>query len=194
MGRIKYLKDVMELFKKSPVVTTQDIKRLVKKEEYTYLLLHNLQRGNKIFRLVKGCYTAHEDPTLTVYCYRPAYIGLQDALSFHNLWSQETSVTIITVRNTKGVRTVLGNNVSIYNIKSDYYFGYQMMKYEKFYIPVSDVEKTLIDLVYYNQPLHNEVLAEAKKVVDKEKLSSYIQRYKDPVRQRIGNKLRDLMI
>lgn len=193
MGKIKHLPLIMKLFKSSPVVAVRDVAMLTGSRQYAYLLLHWLEKKGRIKRLVKGYYTIHDDPTLTVFCYRPAYIGLQDALSIHNLWTQETTVVIITTRNIRGDREVMGAKVVIHRLNPKYYFGYQYVRYGDIYIPVSDIEKTIIDLAYYNQPVHQEVIQEASRSISTHKLKEYLQRYNSKVKARIIKKLKTLL-
>ena len=56
------------------------------------------------------------------------------------------------------------------------FFGFGMMKYYDFWIPVSDVEKTLVDFVYFREPLSKETMLEIKKRIRKEVLEDYLSR------------------
>jgi len=177
MGKIKYLKEVEELFGKSPVVMTRDIK-LVVRGGYAYLLLNKLLKQGKIKRLVRGFYTTYEEPTLAVFCFRPAYIGLQDALSIHGLWEQETVPIILSAAKVRsGLRVVLNNNVIIRKLKKKYVFGYEFLKVGDFYIPVSDIEKTFIDLIYFKEVPDRKILKEIVRKMNREKLKRYLKSY-----------------
>jgi len=103
MGKIKYQEEIKELFRKSPVVSYSSIEKIVKNKknikQYTKQLIRNLLLKKKIKRLAKGYYTIINDSSLAVYCFKPAYLGLQDSLSFHNLWEQETIPVIIVLKN-----------------------------------------------------------------------------------------------
>jgi|YelNatPaOPRAMG01_1025707.scaffolds.fasta_scaffold08222_2 predicted transcriptional regulator of viral defense system len=178
MGKIKYLPEIMELFKKTPVVTTRDIKLYLKQKGYSYLLLSNLVKQGKIKRITKGFFTIHDDPLTSVFCFRPAYVGLQEALSIHNLWEQETNVVIVTTRKVRiGIHEILGSNVLVHRINPKYFFGFTLLKYGEFFIPVSDVEKTLLDFIYFKQPLSKDTISEIKKNLDVNKLKNYLKVY-----------------
>src|SRR3989338_7651646 len=130
MGREKYLTDIAALFKKSPVVSASSISRLIrskkKVKQYQKQLIRNLLLRGRIKKLVKGNYTIHEDPSLAVFCFKPAYLGLQDALSFHELWEQETIPVIITASKARqGIRKVLGMNILVKRIDKRYLLGYE---------------------------------------------------------------------
>ena len=155
MGKKKYSEEIEALFKKSPVVDSNSILRIIrsrkKVSQYNKQLIRNLLLAGKIRRLAKGCYTRHNDPSLAVFCFKPAYLGLQDALSMHNLWEQETIPIIITARKVRqGIRSIMGVNVLIRRIDKRYFFGYEHKNYGDFYFPVSDIEKTFIDMAYFN--------------------------------------------
>ena len=122
MGKKKYIQYVEMLFKKSPIVSLGSIKRIVgnKKSDYAKQLTRNLIRTGKIKRITKGHYTAYEDVSLAVFCFKPAYLGLQDALSFHNVWEQETIPVIITTKKVRqGIRKIFGVNVLIRRIRDE---------------------------------------------------------------------------
>lgn len=186
MGEMKYIKDVRIFFKKTPVVNSKDIALIVKNKNYAYLLVSNLIKKGEIKRITKGFYTIYEDPVLVVFCFRPAYIGLQEALSIHNLWEQETNTVVVTTKKLRvGVREIFGSNVLLRRINPKYFFGYELIKYGNFYIPVSDVEKTLIDMIHFNEILNKETLKEIKKRINTEKLSEYLEIYPEKFKKRV---------
>lgn len=182
MGREKYLKKVEELFRRSPVVNADSISRVVRSKkrvkQYNKQLIRNLVLGKKIKKLAKGCYTVHNDPSLAVFCFNPAYLGLQDALSFHNLWEQEAIPVIVTARKVRlGIRKVLGMNILVRRIDRKYFFGVEYVKHGNFFLPVSDVEKTFLDMVYFKQGMDEGLVKNFKGRMDKRKLEGYLRRY-----------------
>ncbi|MEK6878005.1 MAG: hypothetical protein AABY22_00275 [Nanoarchaeota archaeon] len=169
MGEEKYLLDIMKLFEKSPVVDFASINRIVKYKkktnQYAKQIVRNLIKQGKIQKIGKGVYTFLNESSLAVFSFSPAYLGLQDALSFHNLWEQETIPVIITSNNVrKGIRKIMNSNVLVRRLDKKYMFGYEYYKYplenRDIYLPYSDIEKTFIDMVYYRQPLDEEVIIE----------------------------------
>ena len=66
--------------------------------------------------------------------------------------------------------------ILIKRISSKYFFGFEYSN-EKFCLPYSDIEKTFIDLVYFNQKLSKELVEEFKKRLDMRKLKVYLKRY-----------------
>ena len=188
MGKIKYINEIRSFFKQSPVVDIESLKKFIVKnnKDYVYLLVYNLLKKNEIRKITRGFYSIYEDPSLIVFCFKPAYLGLQNALSFHNLWEQETNPVVITTRNLrKGIRKVFDRNVLIRRIDKKYIFGFEYYKDGDFYFPYSDIEKTFIDMVYFKQPLDKELIMEFKKKIGKKKLNAYLKRYPKRFREKI---------
>ena len=188
MGKIKYIDDIRKFFKKSPVVDIGSLKRFItkKNKDYIYLVINNLLRKEEIKRITKGYYTIHEDPSLIVFCFKPSYLGLQNAMSFHNLWEQETVPIILTARNVRsGRREVFGANVIIRKIDKKYLFGFEYYKDGDFYFPYSDIEKTFIDMVYFRQPLDAEVIKNFREKIDRKKLAEYLKKYPERFRKKV---------
>ncbi len=186
MGKEKYIRDIENLFKKSAVVDFASINRIVrhkkKVKQYAKQLVRNLIKRGKIHKIGKGLYTSLDETPLAVFSFSPAYLGLQDALSFHNLWEQETNPVVITVRNVrKGLRIVMGRNVLVRRINKKYLFGFEYYKYplddRDIYLPYSDIEKTFIDIIYFRQPLDKETIREFRKKIDVNKLKGYLKVY-----------------
>ncbi len=188
MGKQKYQNIIMGLFKKSPVLNFASIERIIKKKQYSKQLVRNLILKGKIKQLTKGYYTLTEDPILIVFCLKPSYLGLQNALSFHNLWEQETIPVVITSKKVRtGIRNVFNSNVLIRRIDKKYFFGFEYLRQGDFYLPYSDIEKTFIDLIYFQEDLSKEVIKEMLKRIDYKKLNSYLKVYPKKFQKKVLN-------
>jgi len=192
MGKIKYIDKVRKFFEESPIVSINSLKKFLgKNKKYIYLLINHLIKRGEIKRLTDGFYSLYDDPSLAVFCFKPAYLGLQNALSIYNLWEQETIPVIITTRKIRtGIRQISGINVLIRRIKKEYFFGFEYIKYGDFYLPVSDIEKTFIDMIHFKQDIDKETLKNFKKRINKPKLKIYLKKYPKRIRERILNKLK----
>ncbi len=178
MGKVVHLAAVREFIAKTPIFRARDVELIVKDRAYTSLLLHNLERRGEVQRLVKGWYTSRGDPSVAVFAFRPAYLGLQQALSLRDLWEQETGVVIVTCNSVRpGVREILGSNAILHRIDAKYFFGFDYLDCGGIVLPVSDVEKTLIDLIYYRELPGADVLRSLAKEADENKLRGYLRRY-----------------
>ena len=181
MGKQIHLNTIVRLFDKSPVVDFRSIQRVVgvgKKSSYAKLLISNLLKKNKIYKIGKGVYSKFPESSLAVFAFKPAYLGLQSALSHHNIWEQETIPIILTTKKVRRCpRKVMGSNILVKNVDKKYFFGYDYMKEGDFYLPYSDLEKTFIDLVVYNQKMSKETITEMRKKIDRKKLNQYLMKY-----------------
>ncbi|MBI3033882.1 hypothetical protein HYY72_01875 [Candidatus Woesearchaeota archaeon] len=177
MGTVKYRNAVIALVRKTPVVTVDSIRKIAG-EMYVHLLLHTMVKKGELHRITKGCYSHIDDPALAVFCFQPAYLGLQDALSIHNIWEQETNPVILTTKKVReGTREILHTNVLLRHIPVKYYFGFEYVQYGEAHIPVSDIEKTLLDMVHFKQPLDKGILRTMREHIDKRKLQQYLKMY-----------------
>ena len=164
---------------RQPIFTMRDIKLILPKTTYQYirLLIHNLLEKKEIYRISRGIYSFHEEMAVVGFAYSPFYYGLQQALSVHGLWEQEVNPVVITpkmVRN--GNRKFADNNYFVRRISRKMFFGFEMTKYSGFWVPVSDIEKTLVDIVYYRQYISEELKSEFSKRVDGKKLGKYLRK------------------
>lgn len=186
----KHVNRIREYIKRTPVASMSSISALVPDRNYAYVVMDHLLRRGEVRRITRGYYTMREEPSLLVYCLKPAYIGLQDAMSFHDLWEQETNPVIITARKVRpGVRRVLGQNVWIRRISPEYLFGYDYMASDDFLLPVSDVEKTFIDMVYFRE-MRKEIVGEFRKRIDRGKLEKYLKKYESNFKKKVIEILR----
>ena len=188
MEKMKHKEKIDGLFEKSVVVDYKSIERIVG-SKYAKLLISNLLKKKIIFKLGKGFYTKHYDISLAVFSFKPAYLGLQCALSHYGLWEQETIPVIVTTKKVRrGLRDILGGNVLIRNIDKRFFFGVNLVKEGSYYYPYSDFEKTVIDLVWFNEKMDLEMLKIIQKNIDFVKFKKYLKVYD----QKFQNKMRKL--
>jgi predicted transcriptional regulator of viral defense system len=190
MGKEKYQNQIEKLFNKSPVVSFSSVERIVKEKknvkQYSKQLIRNLLLKGKIKRIAKGCYSIHNDPLLNVFCFQPAYLGLQDSLSFHGLWEQETIPIVITTEKIRpGLRKTSLGNILIRRIDKKYFFGAEYQKQGDFYAPYSDIEKTFIDMIYFDEKFSDDVLSNIIKAIDKKNLEGYLKKYPERFRNKV---------
>lgn len=187
---MKYIKKFLEHFSDTPVFTSRDVRLFLLKQGagkgYVYLFITNLLRSGRIRKIKKGVYTFGDDPMLAGFAFYPSYHGLQNALSVLNLWEQETNTVIITpLKVRSGMREILGGKVLVRRIDRSMFFGFDSVKYFDYWIQVSDVEKTLIDFVYFREPLSEDVLEEIKSRMDRKKLDRYLKRCPERIRKKV---------
>ncbi len=192
MGKEKYMIRIREFFDKSPVVSHASIVNITGNKSYTKKLINVMLKKGEIQKLGKGMYTSKDSVLLSVFCFQPAYFGLQDALSFHGVWEQETIQVIVTTRNVRaGMRQILGQNVLVRTIKKKYFFGFDYHNLENLAIPYADLEKTVIDLAYFKETVDTNILDAINKKLDKSKLQAFLKKYPKKFRVTVLNLLKE---
>ncbi len=195
MGKVKYREEFIEYFKDRNYFSIKDAELFLMQKgatkEYARLMLYAMERKGKIRRLKRGYYSFNSNLDAIGFIFEPFYYGLQEALSLHGLWEQQTNPVIITTRKVRtGVRSILGRNVVVRRIQRKMFFGYEAKRIGSSFIPVSDVEKTLIDFVYFKVKIKKEVLEKMEKRLDKEKLQRYLEKLDKNLRIKVDNLLK----
>lgn len=178
MGKKVHVDGVRRFIRSAPIFRARDVEMLVGDRGYSLLMLHNFAKKGEIHRITRGWYSVHDDPVLSVFAFSPAYLGLQEALSLRGIWEQETNVVVVTSSKVEpGTREVLGGKVIVHRVSPRYFFGFDYISSGGFSLPVSDVEKTLVDLVYFREPPGREVTRSLVGISDKKVLKGYLKRY-----------------
>ncbi len=189
------MEEVRKRFGKAPAFALGDLRIFLAKAKisdgYLHLLVHNLLSRGEIRRISRGTYTFRDEAEVAGFGYRPFYYGLQEALSIRNLWEQETNPIVITPRKVRsGMKAFDGSNFLVKRIRRQMFFGFRMEKYSDFWIPVSDIEKTLIDFIYFNEPLGKGELREIKRKLDAKVLAGHLKRCPQWVKKRVRRMLK----
>ena len=183
---MKYIDNIRKNLsgKEFPTFSVYDVKSMLAAHRanpnYAYIILNNLVSGNEVRRITRGMYTFHEDIRVVGFAFNPFYYGLEDALTVRGLWEQGSNPVVITPRRIRnGIRKFYGRNYVLRRISKAHFFGHELVKYGDFWIPVSDLEKTIIDFAYFRHYLRKDVLLELVPRINKAKLRGYLARY-DP--------------
>ncbi|MEK6843175.1 MAG: hypothetical protein AABY04_01685 [Candidatus Micrarchaeota archaeon] len=174
-----YFKKLQKGIGASPVFRSDDLRRIFPKlsNGYSRLLLHNLVKNGQIFRLSKGVYSFSEEISMIGFAFSPFYYGCENALSIHGIWEQEANPVVITPRKVRsGIRGFNGSNYLVRRISRKMFFGFESVRQYDLWMPVSDIEKTLIDCAYYDVYLQKSELGELKSRLNPAKLSGYLKR------------------
>ncbi|MBI4210368.1 MAG: hypothetical protein HY544_02570 [Candidatus Diapherotrites archaeon] len=195
---MKYnIKEFRERFAGRGHFTVQDAKKFLKEkgagEGYSKLLLHNLARRGEIFRITKGAYTFTKGTSALSSVFSPSYHGLQEALTIHRIWGQGTNQVIITPRKVRsGEREIIGRKVIVRRIGRKMFFGHEIVNYGGEWLSVSDPEKTLLDFLYFREPLDRETQKKLLKMTDAKTLRKYLKLAPKTTRQMALKAFRNL--
>lgn len=178
---MKYVNDFKKHFISYPVFTFKDVEKFLifkgGSEKYAKRFLQNMIEKKTVNKITKGFYSLHDETEIIGLPFKPFYYGLNYALSHHNVWHERANPVIITTRRVKpGVRNILGVNVNIKHISQQMFFGYDLVKGDNFYYPVSNLEKTLIDYIYFKMNPGEEALKNLLHSINNSKLEKYLKK------------------
>ena len=187
---MKYMKQFTEEFSRKPAFVIDEVKSFLNRRNasdgYYKLLVQNLLKSNRIHKITRGAYSFYDEVQYAGFAFQPFYYGLEDALSLRGLWEQETNPVIVTPRKVRtGVRQFDSRNYIVRHIKRDMFFGYSLLLYDQFYIPVSDIEKTLIDLVYFGIRVPDETLVTITRRLNRDTFNTYLAEIPENLSKRI---------
>ena len=176
---MKYIHEFLKHFSKVPVFSARDAEQFLmyigSGKKYPKRFIQNMQVRNRIFRLAKGIYTTQNNSEVIGFAFSPFYYGLTYALSYYNVWEERANPVIVTTKIVRsGTRKAMGINISVFRIPKNLFFGYDMVKGETIYYPISDLEKTFIDLVYFGISLREDTLKRLVARFDRRKLREYL--------------------
>ena len=185
-------KAIREYFSKRPFFRARDVVAATgAKKGYVSLVLSSLVKKGELNRIGRGVYTFINDSSAAGFAFSPFYYGLQDALSIRGIWEQETNPVIIPPRKVRqGTRQAMGTNVMVRRISPKMFFGYGIVQYHGMAVPVSDLEKTLVDFAYFKEPVYPDVLLEMKKRLRKDVLEDYLKKVNWKTRKSVENLLK----
>ncbi|MDE1823409.1 MAG: hypothetical protein KGH50_03730, partial [Candidatus Micrarchaeota archaeon] len=134
----------------------------------------------RIYRIVKGVFSLQRRDEFAGFAFTPFYYGGLAALMIRDLIDDQVRMEVMTTRPVK--RSFLGIyggsiRIVLHHIPRKYYFGFEDVKYGNIIVPVSDPEKTLIDLFYYKRRMSVQDYAELLKRIKPRKLRGYLKAY-----------------
>lgn len=184
---MKYKEEFISHFNRFPLFRFGDAERFLTSmgasPVYARKFMSIVVSNGLAYRITKGVYTMHKDVNLVGYAFKPFYYGLGTALTHYGLWEQQATQTIITTRNVReGTRIFFGLNATVRRIPEKLFFGYVNESYGNFHFYVSDVEKTLIDIVYYRFVIEDYAYTNLFRRANRMKLKGYLKKYPEKIR------------
>ena len=177
--------EIISHFAKYPVFTYRDVELYLKgKGKRTGNLprtISYLKSSGRLYTIRKGSYTLKRDSAVAGFAFTPFYYGLLSALTIRDLWTQDSRPEILTLRKVRNSRMhIFGdpkNTIFVHHVPAKYFFGFEVIGYAGLKVPVSDPEKTLIDLFYYKVRLSIQDYGGLLKAIDRRKLAEYLKFY-----------------
>jgi predicted transcriptional regulator of viral defense system len=122
---------------------------------------------------------------------KDSYVSLDSALSYYGLFEQMLrAVSSVTKR--KSNKYVFQNSTYRYlKIASKLYFGFKTENIEGYYTSIADLEKVILDYLYFKNDTYSidlllEKLEKAKKQIDFKKLFAYARKFPEATKRKLG--------
>ena len=177
--------EIKNHFSDYPVFTYRDLilyfrGKRIKPSNLTRILSYMKSNGS-LYTLKKGVYTFKKNDMVSGFAYAPFYYGLLSALTLRELWTQNSRPEIITIKKVRSNRTPIFDDpkdvIFVHHVPIRYFFGFDIIKYGALKLPVSDPEKTLIDLFYYKVKLPLQNYDGLLRSIEIKKVHKYLKEY-----------------
>ena len=131
--------------KEVPLFSFADISQIVSGKEYGKKLLKKWVLSKEVQKIKRNAYTFHNDPFLiSTFLNKPSYISSVSALSYHRLITQiPKDIFCFTPQKNANLKFIS----EIRFIHTNYFFGFDMLEYMNFKIPIATPEKAMIDSI-----------------------------------------------
>jgi len=201
----KRLKDIEDIIASSGrIVTAGDIHKALGKIYSKFVLkkrIYELKEKGWLIPLRRGLYYISDissrgfvniSPLVIASAFdKDSYISLDSALSFYGLFEQMLRTTS-SVTMSKSKKYVFQDNTYRYfKINKKLYFGFQTENLEGYYVKVAELEKLILDYLYFKNDTYSvdlllEKLQKAKNKLDFKKLFNYARKFPKTTKRKLG--------
>ncbi|MDD4409526.1 MAG: hypothetical protein PHW52_02610 [Candidatus Pacebacteria bacterium] len=117
--------------------------------------------------------------------YGPSYVSLEMALSIYGIIPESVyGVTLVTSQPTKKIKASVGNFI-YRHVQSELMFGYKIQEYDGHRYQIAELEKAILDYLYFNSRISDNEsfegvrfnIAEIKERMDMEKFNKYLNAF-----------------
>ncbi len=177
--------EITKMFGSWPVFTTDDAFNFLSgsrkvSRKTVQVTLSRMVAGGKLYHLSKGKFSFSKSAEIAGFSYSPFYYGGAAALMIRDLIDDQVKMEVMTTKvvRKRNAKILGGTAIIMHHLPRDYYFGFNDVKYLGRTIPVSDPEKTFIDLLYFRIRLSGQDYYPLINAMDGRRLASYLKRYK----------------
>lgn len=201
----KRLRDIEDIIASSGrIVTAGDIYRALYKKCTKYTLkkrVYELKKKGWLIPLRRGLYFVSDissrgfvniSPFVIAGAFnKDSYISLDSALSFYGFFEQMLRVvSSVTVSRSKKY-IFQDNTYRYFKINKKLFFGYKTENLEGYYFKVAELEKVILDYLYFKSDTYSidlliEKLRKARDKIDFKKLFDYAKKYPIATKRKLG--------
>lgn len=200
--RLKDIEDIIAL--SGRIVTASDIYNALGKKYSKFVLkkrIYELKQKSWLVPLKRGLYFISDissrgfvniSPYIIANAFiRDSYVALDSALSFYNLFEQMLRATSSITPYKSKKYDFQGNVYRYLKINKKLYFGFKSENLEGYYIKVAELEKVILDYLYFKNDTYSidliiEKLRKIKDKLDLKKLLRYAQRFPETTKRKLG--------
>jgi predicted transcriptional regulator of viral defense system len=200
--RIKDLEDIIA--SSGRIVTSDDIHKAIG-SKYTRPVLkkkiYDLKEKGWLIPLRRGLYFVSDissrgfvniSPAVIANAFdRDSYVSLDSALSYYGLFEQMLR-TVSSVTKSKSKKCAFQDNIYRYlKINKHLYFGFKTQNLEGYYVKIAELEKVILDYLYFRNDTYSvdlllEKLQKAKAKIDLKKLFIYARKFPETTKRKLG--------
>jgi predicted transcriptional regulator of viral defense system len=170
------LNDAIKLTNQNEDVVKNKLSRLIKQKKIYSLkkMYYSFKKINNKFKLQKT--------------FNDTYIGLYSALEYYESTTQRFNNLDLITKKLKNSQKINDFEINFHKVKKNMFFGYKKYLIENTEIFVSNIEKTIIDCVYFSNKIY---LSETLNFIKKNKKNidvNLLKEYLDKINSLILNK------
>ena len=179
------------------VFSINEISRLIgKPKNIAAVYANRMQKKGLLFRIEKNRLSVSDDIFIVASQLGfPSYLGLSTALYLNNVLPQIIDRIYIISPKQKRQMMIFDTDIIFIKFKPDMMFGYKKIRKGNSFVFVSDLEKTIIDILISRRYFNLGSVIQALKKADTEKLACYLTLLKkEHLNRRVGYLLDSLGI
>lgn len=186
------------------IVTAEDIHKALGRKYSRFVLkklVYELKKKGWLIPLRRGLYFVSDissrgfvniSPVVIAGAFdKDSYVSLDSALNYYGLFEQMLR-TISSVTRLKSRKYVFQENTYRYlKINKKLYFGFKTENIEGYYAKVADLEKVILDYIYFKNDTYSidlllEKLRKARDRIDLKKLVTYARKFPETTKRKLG--------
>jgi predicted transcriptional regulator of viral defense system len=192
---MKYLdlKNELENYKLNLFSLNEVIKITKQKKEVIKSVISRLINQNKIYKIKKGFYSINkiENKFILNKVFNNTYIGLNSALEYYETTTQRYNNLDLISKNVLNDQKINSFKINFHKINEKLFFGYERKEINNQDVFISNIEKTIIDCVYFSSKIYlseiNLFVKKMKTKIDLEILKTYLEKINSSsLNKRIG--------
>ena len=158
------------------------VKITKQKKEVIKSSISRFIKQNKILKIKKGFYSINniENKFILNKVFNNTYIGINSALEFYEVTNQRFNNLDLISKNNLNNQVINNFKINFHKVNEKLFFGYERKKMNNQEFFVSNIEKTIIDCVYFSSKVYlsetNNLIKKMKTKINLELLQIYLNK------------------